>query len=76
MQDTGGLEALQVLLVGGIVQKNLGGVSQQSTDGPGLALAAGQGGKVLGEYQATGYLPTFLDEFILMGLIKPGEPFL
>ena len=37
---------------------------------------SGPGGKVLGEYQATGYLPSFLDEFIVTGLIKPGEPFL
>ncbi|MBI5532188.1 MAG: Flp pilus assembly complex ATPase component TadA [Deltaproteobacteria bacterium] len=36
----------------------------------------GEGGKVLGEFQATGYLPSFLDDFIVTGLIKPGEPFL
>ena len=35
----------------------------------------GPGGKVIGEYRATGYLPSFLDTFIVMGLIKPGEPF-
>jgi len=36
----------------------------------------GQGGKVLGEFRATGYLPSFLDTFIVMGLVKKGEPFL
>ena len=36
----------------------------------------GPGGKVVGQFQATGYLPSFLDEFIVTGLIKPGEPFL
>jgi pilus assembly protein CpaF len=36
----------------------------------------GPGGKVLGQFQATGYLPSFLDEFIVSGMIKPGEPFL
>lgn len=33
-------------------------------------------GKVIGEFQATGYLPSFLDEILTRGLIKPGEPFL
>jgi pilus assembly protein CpaF len=33
-------------------------------------------GKVMGEYNATGYLPTFLDEFILRGMIADGEPYL
>ena len=36
----------------------------------------GEGGKVLGEHRATGYLPSFLDMFIVMGLVKPGEPYL
>jgi pilus assembly protein CpaF len=36
----------------------------------------GQGGKVLGEFRATGYLPSFLDTFIVMGLVQRGEPFL
>jgi pilus assembly protein CpaF len=36
----------------------------------------GERGKVLGEFQATGFLPTFLHEFQLMGLIAPGERFL
>ena len=35
----------------------------------------GPGGKVIGEFRATGYLPSFLDVFIVMGLVKPGEPF-
>ena len=33
-------------------------------------------GKVLGDYEATGYLPSFLDEILARGLVKPGEPFL
>ena len=36
----------------------------------------GPRGKVLGEFRATGYLPTFLEEFIVMGLVRPGEPYL
>ncbi|MFI5297350.1 MAG: ATPase, T2SS/T4P/T4SS family [Polyangiales bacterium] len=36
----------------------------------------GEGGKVLGDFRATGYLPSFLDTFIVMGLVKRGEPFL
>jgi pilus assembly protein CpaF len=33
-------------------------------------------GKVCGTHRATGYLPSFLDQFIVMGLIKPGEAYL
>ena len=33
----------------------------------------GPGGKVVGEHRASGYMPTFLDEFITMGLITDGE---
>ncbi len=36
----------------------------------------GPGGKVLGEHRATGYLPSFLDAFIVAGLVKRGEPYL
>jgi len=36
----------------------------------------GKDGAVLGEFRATGYLPSFLDQFIVMGLVKPGEPYL
>jgi pilus assembly protein CpaF len=32
--------------------------------------------KVVGEFRATGFLPTFLNTFIVMGLVKPGERFL
>ncbi|MGZ3477032.1 MAG: ATPase, T2SS/T4P/T4SS family, partial [Polyangiales bacterium] len=35
-----------------------------------------KGGKVLGEFRATGYLPSFLDTFIVMGLVQRGEPYL
>ena len=33
-------------------------------------------GRVIGDFEATGYLPSFLDEIMARGLIKPGEPFL
>ncbi|HMI83533.1 MAG TPA: ATPase, T2SS/T4P/T4SS family [Polyangiaceae bacterium] len=33
-------------------------------------------GTVCGTHRATGYLPSFLDQFIVMGLIKPGEAYL
>jgi len=36
----------------------------------------GPGGKVLGEHRATGYLPSFLDAFIVGGLVRRGEPYL
>jgi len=36
----------------------------------------GPKGEVLGSFLATGYLPTFLDELIIRGLIKPGERYL
>ncbi|HTJ84024.1 MAG TPA: ATPase, T2SS/T4P/T4SS family [Polyangiaceae bacterium] len=36
----------------------------------------GPGGKVLGEHRATGYLPSYLDAFIVAGLVRPGEPYL
>jgi pilus assembly protein CpaF len=36
----------------------------------------GPNGEVLGSFAATGYLPSFLDEFIVRGLVKPGEAYL
>ena len=36
----------------------------------------GRQGQVLGEFHATGYLPSFLDELIVRGFIAPGEPYL
>jgi pilus assembly protein CpaF len=36
----------------------------------------GDDGKVQGHFGATGYMPSFLDEFIRKGLIKKGESFL
>jgi pilus assembly protein CpaF len=33
----------------------------------------GNDGKVLGEFRATGFLPSFLDEFIKRGLVKEGD---
>jgi pilus assembly protein CpaF len=36
----------------------------------------GAGGAVLGEHRPTGYLPSFLDAFIVGGLIRAGEPYL
>jgi pilus assembly protein CpaF len=36
----------------------------------------GPGGKVVGEFRATGYLPSFLEDFIVMGLVQRGEAYL
>jgi pilus assembly protein CpaF len=36
----------------------------------------GAKGKVIGEFRATGYLPSYLNEFIVMGLVKKGEDYL
>jgi len=36
----------------------------------------GPNGEVLGSFLASGYLPSFLDELIVRGLIKPGERYL
>jgi pilus assembly protein CpaF len=36
----------------------------------------GDKGKVVGEFRATGFLPSFLNDFIVMGLVKPGEAYL
>ena len=33
-------------------------------------------GKVEGEFYATGYLPSYLTEFLAMGIIKDGEAYL
>jgi pilus assembly protein CpaF len=41
-----------------------------------VRMGTGEGGKVMGEYRATGYLPSFLNLFIVMGLVKKGEPYL
>jgi pilus assembly protein CpaF len=39
---------------------------------------SGQGpeGRVLGDFRATGYLPSFIDQFIVMGLVGTGETYL
>ena len=36
----------------------------------------GDDGKVEGEFRATGYLPSYLNDFIVMGLVKRGERYL
>ncbi len=36
-------------------------------------LSMGEGGKIIGEYRASGYLPSFIDEFIAQGLITDGD---
>jgi len=36
----------------------------------------GEGGKVLGEFRATGYLPSYLEDFIVMGLVRRGDAYL
>jgi pilus assembly protein CpaF len=33
----------------------------------------GSGGEVVGEHRSTGYVPSFLDDFIARGLVKGGE---
>jgi pilus assembly protein CpaF len=41
-----------------------------------LQTGVGPTGNVLGHFAATGYLPTFLDQFIVRGLCARGEPYL
>jgi len=41
-----------------------------------IRTGTGDKGKVEGEFRATGYLPSFLTTFIVMGLVKRGEPYL
>jgi pilus assembly protein CpaF len=41
-----------------------------------IRTGTGAKGEVLGEYRATGYLPSFLQTFIVMGLVKKGQPYL
>ena len=41
-----------------------------------IRTGTGAKGKVEGEFRATGYLPTFLTTFIVMGLVNRGEPYL
>ena len=36
----------------------------------------GPAGKVLGDYRATGFLPTFLNDFLVMGLVGEDEAYL
>jgi pilus assembly protein CpaF len=36
----------------------------------------GPGGKVLGQYRATGFLPTYLNDFLVMGLVGEDEEYL
>jgi pilus assembly protein CpaF len=36
----------------------------------------GAAGAVVGDFRATGYLPSFLDELIVQGLVRPGEAYL
>lgn len=39
-------------------------------------LGTGPDGKISGEYRASGYLPSFIDEFITHGLVRDGGQFL
>ena len=34
----------------------------------------GPGGEILGDFEATGYLPSYLEELLVRGLVKEGEP--
>ncbi len=52
---------------GNIVQRSIYKYEQTGLD---------EQGKVVGEFNATGYLPSFLDEFIMKGMIAEGEPYL
>ncbi|MGA7121491.1 MAG: ATPase, T2SS/T4P/T4SS family [Polyangiaceae bacterium] len=36
----------------------------------------GPKGKVVGDFRSTGFLPSFLNDFIVLGLVKPGESYL
>jgi pilus assembly protein CpaF len=36
----------------------------------------GAKGEVLGEFRSTGFLPSFLHDFVVLGLVKPGEDYL
>jgi pilus assembly protein CpaF len=36
----------------------------------------GPDGRVAGDFRPTGFLPSFLPEFSVLGLVKPGEPYL
>jgi pilus assembly protein CpaF len=36
----------------------------------------GTDGTVIGEFRSTGFLPTYLKDFVVSGLIKPGEAYL
>ena len=41
-----------------------------------IRTGTGPNGKVEGEFRATGFLPTFLNQFLVMGLVKQGERYL
>ena len=41
-----------------------------------LRTRAGDDGRVEGDFHATGYLPSFLPELLVHGLIKKGEAYL
>jgi pilus assembly protein CpaF len=41
-----------------------------------LRTGTGERGEVQGNFQATGYLPSFLNDFIVRGLIQPGQRYL
>ena len=52
---------------GSIVQRSIFKFEQTGLDAQ---------GKVVGQFNATGYLPSFLEELILKGMIAEGEPYL
>jgi pilus assembly protein CpaF len=41
-----------------------------------IRTGTGAKGQVVGEFRATGYLPSYLNDFIVMGLVKRGERYL
>lgn len=41
-----------------------------------IRTGTGPGGEVNGEFRSTGFLPSFLNDFVVMGLVRPGEDYL
>ncbi len=41
-----------------------------------IRTGTGPGGKVIGDFRSTGYLPSYLNDFIVMGLVKKGSNYL
>jgi pilus assembly protein CpaF len=68
--------ARKVTSINEVVGLEVDGTIEERTIFEFCRTGTGAGGRVLGEFRATGYLPSFLDQFIVMGLVKPREPYL